>query len=315
MVKKKREALWRRHIRGFVGLLLIVIGISVIFHTLKINQVSFFDGEHRFTIAVSANDVALLTLEPKMKRSVLVTVASDIRAQAPKGGEGEYQIGKVYQLGALDKKGGALLRDTLQFFVGVPVDGWIVVKTSNTKCQRADELFSFKCVDVLLKGTFLGEFDTNLTTIDLIGIFLKLREMRDVTEYKEIALLDHVAYDEQTLIDGSSSIRVKEASLDALAKEYFQDQDLLSERLGVSIANGTGIKGFGNAIARVLANGGVNIVSVSTANDTDGTKSLIEVTKQNKDSYTLGKIAHILGFKFEVRELLKEDIRINLGED
>lgn len=73
---------------------------------------------------------------------------------------------------------------------------------------------------------------------------------------------------------------------------FFIDHTLYQENIAVSVVNATGMAGVGERIAKTLGVIGVNVVSVSTA---DNITQSTNITYVGESTYTLSRLSHLLG--------------------
>lgn len=80
--------------------------------------------------------------------------------------------------------------------------------------------------------------------------------------------------------------------LDNVAASLFSDETIASEKVSVGIINSTDVTGLGNRLARVIANIGGNVVSVSSA---DENRKKTSIAYYGEKSYTVTRLSKILG--------------------
>lgn len=316
MVRKKKDAAWKGYLRSFFLLLALSLTASLIFRIAELLEHSSFDGVSRFSVAIyTSQDIAIFSIEPKTKRAEVLEISGNILTDDPSENAGSYQIGKTYKLGSLDGKGGKLFSQSAEFLMGIPVDGFFVVKTETSHfCERSDYLFTLSCSFYLLTESLRGNVDTNITSIDIARI-LFAGQIEGSGRGDKLSLLDEVEYIEEELADGAKVVRIRESSLDTVSKDLLSDSAIFNEALGVSLVNGTEVSGYGSRLARILTNAGAHIVSVSTPKE-KVEQSMIEYKSGVGDSYTLKRLKRHLGFpKKPNDQLIHEDIRISLGAD
>lgn len=101
--------------------------------------------------------------------------------------------------------------------------------------------------------------------------------------------------------------------IDKLVTSLFADSVIPQENLTIQIINATDTSGLGQRLERVLANQGVNIVAITTAQSVSDHSSMQYF---NNESYTEKKYASLL--RFPISKSDKQtiaDITITIGED
>lgn len=316
MVRKKKEVVWERYLRAFLLLFILSICASFVFRTLSLLGDSSFDSISRFNIAISSpSGIAVFTIESKTKRAAVLELSGNILSDDPSENAGSYQIGKTYKLGSLDGRGGSLFSQSIEYLLGAPIHGFLVLEGGGRHyCSESKNILTLVCSFYLFSESIKGNIDTDMTVIDITRIMLAQSVMR-VADIEKAVLLKEIEYVEEELADGSKVIRIRESNLDRLSRNFFSDSKFFNEALGVSFMNGTEVAGYGAKVARIFSNAGLHIVSVSTPKEAIG-ESLIEYRSSVSDSYTLEGLKRHLGLPSKVNdELTSEDVRIYLGED
>ena len=114
------------------------------------------------------------------------------------------------------------------------------------------------------------------------------------------------------IAEKSIHLPADQVELDSLS-QLTTDQTLYKEAMTISVVNGSGVSGLGNAVAKVLTHVGANVISVTTADDTQ--KSSHIVYTGNK-TYTVNRLSRI--FKITPTMTTKAgiaDITLIIGED
>lgn len=304
-----------------------IILISLSFKTVNAFKKSIFDGQNRITLVLEKDersDMALVfSLAPKEGSISLLIIPGNANVQVPKN-FGKYQLGNVYELGKLGSRGGELLRETTQNFIGAPVDGWIVINSKFKMMALREQNLKLESDEIrtLVKNSlsitnilgFLksGGLDTNLTFLDILRIWYQARQVR-LDKIEAVNLEDLNILEKTQLLDGTEIFEIDPKVLDQISFSLFNERQVLNEKKTVEIMNGTEIPGLGSDVARLITNMGAEVISIKNSREKIGSSSIIV----SRESYTASRISKSLGFPL-VRKKNKEEgdnILILLGEN
>ncbi|MCL5438742.1 MAG: LytR C-terminal domain-containing protein [Patescibacteria group bacterium] len=189
-------------------------------------------------------------------------------------------------------------RQSLGKYLGIPIDGEI--KLSSDK--DFSEIRENKDVEKALNNYFFkfNKIETNLTVLDIGKLWIFTKKVSPVSiNFKEVVV--------------SKSDASKEFAIDKLMSDLFNDKSISDEKVSIQIINSTGVSGLGNRLARLVTNIGGNIVAVNTADDVS---SISEISYSGDRSYTVKRLAKILGYKDTKKENGGiSDIVIRIGKD
>jgi len=290
----------------FVILLLFIFGLF--FYQIKKVRPLLWDGNSRISLVFALEPVVVASLEPGKDLTVF-RLPENLYLRVPHG-FGQYQLGSVYELGELEEGGGELLRETVQEYLGVPVDGYI--KIPNTKYQIKNKKTVLNCLILLLPSR--GE--TNLSKWDLLRLWWEIRKLRS-DKVKFFDLGETNILTEKSLPDGSLIFETELFRLDELVRNHCIDHKIYEERLAIEVLNATDHSGLANRVARLMTNIGGDIVAVGNSNDKYQISNIKYQKKDLRKSYTVRKLEKILGVKAEVGEMgeSRADLLILVGED
>lgn len=171
-------------------------------------------------------------------------------------GFGEYELGKVYDLGELEKKGGLLLQGTVSNFLSASLFGYFVEVKDGQGGETKPPLW--------LKGqlwqTIKGKAKTNLNKVDAAILFWRLKGINE------------------------DSWRVRDYSLSQ--SEIFKDGKIREESLTMEILNTTDHFGLAQQAGELLEKAGGRVIRVTDAERVENNCRL-EVAKEKERSYTL----------------------------
>lgn len=157
--------------------------------------------------------------------------------------------------------------------------------------------------------------DTYASSSDLINslVFNRKRMHATMTIIDAINLL---IFSHTVSSDNQSSQAITVASLaepDSLAAKVFLDNTLYKEGKSVAIVNATNVAGLGTTVGTLLMNMGGNVVSITTADNTSSTSSVVFTGDL---SYTASRIAHILHMPLvHLSGVRISDITVTVGTD
>lgn len=172
----------------------------------------------------------------------------------------------------------------------IPIDGIIKVPSKG--------ILENGGMDALIKKAIFERFNTNLTTIDLarLWIFSKTIPGHSMT------------------VKRISSLEISDEEIDKISNSLFNEEEISGEKVSIQIINGTNVFGLGNRLARLITNIGGNVVSVSSIDNLRDSE--IVYSKNASSTYTLNRLARILGFKkSESKQTEIADIIIKIGKD
>lgn len=231
---------------------------------------------------IGEESVSIFSLEGSDSR--LLEFSFQEKADLPRG-FGEYELGKVYRLGELEKRGGQLTLETFQNSLNIPVMGYFYQDGLNTENFTSPAYFK-KIVNQSIKK----RVKTNLRLADLLILYFRGKK------------LSPVLFKKYQYKDGPG--------------DFFKDEQIRREALAVEILNGTQHQGLAQKAAVFWENLGGRVIRVADYNE-QLTKSLLVVRGGSNKSYSYKIIKKF--FKPDYRELnegeSRADMTLILGED
>ncbi|MFZ5366277.1 MAG: LytR C-terminal domain-containing protein [Patescibacteria group bacterium] len=286
------------------ALVLILLGLGL--KTYRVVKNSIWDGSSRINFVLKGEEAILASFEPGESLTLI---------PIPKGtnlllthGYGKYRVEAVLGLEELEKRQ-ALLVETIQENLGVPVEGWI--RITNYKLQ----ITNYK-EGILneLENQILGKGKTNFSTWDILRLWWEIKKIRE----GEIEVLDLEklnVFSQSKLPDGTVVLEIAPAQLDVQIQKYLADSQVKKEKLAIEVLNGTSYLGLAERGARILTNIGGEVVAVGNS-EVGSEKCEVESEKKNKNSYTVLKIIKIFSCSWrEKKEEGRGEITLILGED
>jgi len=258
MSRKKRTGETLRLGILFFILVGILVLMSLSFKLATVVKNSNFDGENRFTLLVSKKDPKIISFSPKDKTVFILTL------KEPQDGN----LGRLF---------------------AIPVDSSVSLPDSEfEKPDLTSDIFS-----LFLN---LRDKDTNLTSIDVLRLFLFARSVNQDSISEE-------ALDSYSLTD-----------IQAVTLNNFIDPKITEEKLQIEVVNASETPGLANRLANYITNMGGNVILISTA---DEILENSEIRYFGNRTYTVSKLKRLLGFK-DVKEDKKNsisDVIITIGQD
>jgi len=279
--KHKKEAGWKRLVVWFLSLTLLTLSLVWMVRGVKLSQ---WKGQSWFGLVKQDQSLEVKLVSLEQKKLVRLIIPGETMVKVGFG-FGEYRLGKVAQLGELEKKPGLILTRTVQDLLGLPITGWKIGKKSNLTWWDRIRLAWFE--------KFIAE------------------------EKEEIDLGNSLAWQEGFLGDQTRIFRVNNSFLDQVLHEQVFNQKLAEESLSVAVLNASGIDGVANSISRLASNLGVEVRLVSNAPLQEFSEIKMSESKL-KSSMTVKNISQALGINFiEVVDILeyRSDVVIVIGQD
>ncbi|MBM3205953.1 hypothetical protein FJZ41_03855, partial [Candidatus Shapirobacteria bacterium] len=164
--------------RGFWFFIILIVVFSFIgFKTYRWVKQSLWDGQNRFNLVVNpSGDAAVLivSFNPTEKKVNALVIPTGTFIETIHG-YGPYRIEAIYNLGELNGQGGQLLSGSLQYYLGLPIDGFIAQQNSFLKNGR--EGLHLFVLDQFY-GALKGKGKTNLSRWDLLRLWWFFRNVR-----------------------------------------------------------------------------------------------------------------------------------------
>ncbi len=327
MRNKRQEKLFS--LGRFIILALIFMLLSI--SAFNLWQKRLWDGESRFTIALNADPVTIFSIEPTSHKAVLITIPSNTIFDVPYG-YGDYLASSIFRLGALDKKrgGGVLFSKSVENSLGIMVDGYVSLKqeTLSFPLKTAEDIrlvksnyFSYIKLPAILWGALTPTYETNLSFLDLIALFFKIKSLRsdqiELINIGELSLLS-----DRKLPDGAEVKIIDDEIFDSALNDNFQDISIRKELVSFQVVNATDKDQLATQIGRILKNSGINVVSKTTAPKTESYLCKLKIfEKKALSSLVVRKVAGHYNCqiednsnKSEAGETNTADVKLFLGE-
>lgn len=280
------------------GVVIAVFGVWRLYPQLIGSRFGKFD---RFNVVVSGPDITLVSMDVAGKTAVAVKLPDELYLTEVIHGYGQYKAGSVFAAGQLDRRGGETLAGTVQEFLGVPVDGYLI---SSKTFGNAKGFF--------LSPDFLLGSGTNLSLYDRVQLALFWTGIR----FDKVRNVDLQSFSSPlVLADGSNALTLDKAEADSILSGLFLESSVQAENLRVEVLNSTKVTGLGARATRLLSNIGMSVINVETATD-QVPKCQINADKGILQSKTVARIAYIYSCKIGPKsDSGRAAISVVLGKD
>ncbi|HUS51914.1 MAG TPA: LytR C-terminal domain-containing protein [Candidatus Bathyarchaeia archaeon] len=297
--KKKKKAFLPRF------LVLLISSCFLLFLFWKVYGAlseSVWDGEHQLNIVFDSRPTVVASFSPAQDKLVLLLVPDKTFVETAHG-YGQYRLEAIWELGKLENRP-ALLAESCQGGLGLVIDGFVGDQRENLVLPTSGE-GQEKQVQKKLLGTFFQLVKkrkaTNLTRWDLVRLFWQMGKVR----FDKVSLIDlgqTSALLPTTLPDGSSGFKIDQNRLDTILARFFQDEKIITEGISLEVVNATDHFGLAAQGARLVANLGGRVISLKDSQEKKS-QCQIKSLKEEKDSYTLKRLAKVFGCRSETGSL------------
>ncbi|MBM4402026.1 MAG: LytR C-terminal domain-containing protein [Candidatus Cloacimonetes bacterium] len=296
------------------------------------------DSDYHTISYSSMADVAVVTFNPAEGTLRFFVIPLEILVETEKG---TYPAKKLFALGATlnpPAETGFLI-DSMQGFLAVPLDGYISLrsnsrlppslklrragKTQNSKLEGEvvdfhQQLKSPKIIFQIPQILQFAKADlkTNLSAGQSFRLLWQVRKVR-FDKLSVTALPEHILSSERINTDEDVLV-VNEKLLDEVITEIFAEPGIITERIKVSVKNGTKTPGLATKAARFLKNLGTGVIEIGNAETQDCEKTQILDYTGVPTSRTLQRLEDVFGVeseRIEVFEARRADVEIVVGED
>ncbi len=178
------------------------------------------------------------------------------------GGYGKYSLEGLWKLGAIDKKEGTILSESVEELLGIPVSWYVggrhraLLQTKNSS-SLAKEAFALPA----LLSFFSGAYTSNMPYFSIFSLSWTFSHIRP-DSVRTIDLLQGDVLIEQGLPDGSTRRLVDKERLDRKIGSLLEDEAIRKEGISVAVYNTTQSPFLGTQAARLLEHMGVRVVEV-----------------------------------------------------
>jgi len=268
-----------------IGFIALVLGLILVNSLYQRAKSSVWDGESRLsTVEQFDNNLMVQSIIPSQNRQNRLEVPGEVLVKAPFG-FGEYQLGKVFELGELENQGERVLIRSTQNLLGIEITGFKVGNQTNLSWW--DKLRVSWFLNFNLKSTL------------------------------KLDLVERAVLSQEQLADGSDVFRPSLILLDELINEYYFDEKVINEAYEVAVINASEVTKIANQVARILSNLGVEVIKTDNQELEDS--SVIKVkNKQMAETKTIKLLQRLLDIDEVKIDDLKDDraeVVVIIGKD
>lgn len=290
-----------------------------------------WDGGTRVTLAVKADRLYLLSLDPGKRSLQLIKIPDETYLNLPFG-FGSWPARSVYGLGQAEKApmGAKLVMETLRTNFNLPVDGYLILSGDLADRPLEASLESVR-KNPLQSFVLISRSKTDLTFWEYLRFLFAIRNVRadkmQVLDLGQSSLTSWIL-----LADGSRVLGFDPLKLGLFFQNRLSDTKLSEEGLSVGVFNTTDRPGLAEKVARLVSNMGGRVVITGNYPEKFSGSFIV-----GKDSYTKSRFTEVftpdcLGKGFNLADMLsrksgscipekfntdslRADVNIMIGED
>ncbi len=209
-----------------------------------------------------ALQVAVISYHPKDKKIMIMHISDQTLVNVPKG-YGQWRIGSVYKLGQEEPKpvGGQLLKLAVSNLLGLPIDGIIISKKTNS--TTPESLITGWHQNNLASLFFVNSVKTDLTLLEASQIFWQMAKVRS-DKVSSLDFAQSSITESKLLPDSTRVLGIDSVKLDLFIRDKMYDENIIAEGLSVAVYNATKHPGLTQDVARTITNMGGNVVMTDT---------------------------------------------------
>jgi hypothetical protein len=297
----QKKARLRRKVRVAaltLGLIIAIVlagnflrAIHTLFSPLSIqtNRTYNWDSNFNLNLVLNTNPLSVLSFNPVDNKIAILEIPDSAYIEVP-GGYGSWKVGAIFKLGESEDppKGAKLLRDSLQSFLSLPIDGVIVRQQALGSSEQFINDLRGNPWQALMAVTSAR---TDLSPVELTRFVMGVKGVRfdKITTYnlEELGLLNS-----DKLADGEDILVGDSTKIDALLARHFTDTKVLGEAATIAVFNATEKPGLAAKTAQLINHlGGNVIIQGSFGSEVSG--SAVEGSKEFP--YTTKRLQQIFG--------------------
>jgi len=298
---RRRERIKEKGDRRGIVLTITLLAIAIFFGWILL-RASVVSKQGRVNLVVVSKETStFVSIDPVEKSTMVIAYPATLSIRSRS--QGEYQVGKLYALGAYDPEPGEFVRVKVQGFMKTLLLGYVVAEEDKEVSRRS-------LIRDLLLSKFGGVRATNLSFFDTV--LLASRVVR--YDLRKIGVDDLLRAGVIT-VEGEGYKYNEDRLQQYLGLRIF-DWGVGKTGLTVAVINETQEPGLGADVSKFLENAGVDVVAVRTG---ELGRDKTEVTV--KDETVRSALLPLWrGFGFESAKVgntteWRADVVIELGED
>lgn len=273
----------------------------------------FWNADFNLNILVRSFGISLVSFSSEQQKVTIIDIPDSTFPEVAHG-FGKWQISSVYELGRSQGLwGGDLLKDTITYFFGLPIEGFLDFSADYSRQSPAQLIDSIRKNPLALYSS-LPYLKTDLTPFELMRLQMGLSKVR-FDKIKHANLEKLIVLDKDKLPDGTLVYTVDPLRLDGVLSDMV-DPILAKEKKTIAIFNCTDHQQLAQKAARLITNIGGNVIIVSNGQKKFKTSKIV-----GEKSKTLERLAQIFDGDGKIDpkddDLISSRAQINLflGED
>lgn len=237
--KSKHERLGARY---WKLMLLVMLCLFIALAAAAFFYLRTRDNLSRLTVVSIGDPMVVWSQDLRSNKFIQINIPASAQVDAV-GGYGRYSLEALWKLGAIDKKNGTLVSDSLEEALGISIPWYLDVSP----------------------GRWLPR--TNMPLPLLLSWIWRTRSVKP-DRTTEVAITPQTALFVQDLPDGTRAAVVDPARVDTLVGTLFEDDVIRREHLSVTVYNTTDMPTLGSRVGRMLNRVGVFVVRVGNDSPT-----------------------------------------------
>lgn len=310
---KEKRLRRKRFLAEALGLIFFIfLALGVIRIRRELGK-SVWDGRNKVNLVFQSESIFIASFDPLTKSLSFLVIPDETFIEAVHG-YGPYRAESLKKLGEIEGYGGKLLAESLQEYLGIPIDGYLLVDGLALKNDSVESknLVARSMVSLLKNG---GE--TNLADWDLVRLWWKIKKLRG-GQTVTFNLAEMSAFSEVILPDGSRAAEVDPERLEKVVSRLFVDERIRNENLAIAVLNGTTYAGLAGRAAKLVSHMGGRVVAVGEIEETTVREALkekkcqIQSPAKYKKTYTVKKLGEIFGCRWIGEKLYQQRAEVVL---
>lgn len=299
--KNRRRQLSKIHtkeiLKWFLILVFLILFLGFAVRLMSSWNKRVWSGDGRITFAIDLKSPKIVSYQPETGEIVTIEFPENLEINGSFG-VGKWSLGSLYELGQQKNQNGSLLTKTLQYNLGLPIDGF----------------WDAKNLPNFLTLLPFNKFSSNFNFFDRLKIVNELGKVsggkQKVLSAQKIGLVKAVR-----LSDGKMGFVLDKQNAKSLILREFQDLAVAGENIGVGVFNGTKLVGVGESVAGVLEGIGMRVVFLRT--EKNGVKNcLLKTKKEIINTQTFNKLTKLFSCDIKIMtDSLSSPVEFIIGEE
>ncbi len=251
------------------------------------NKVKIWDGSTNINGVVVGGLTQVFSFNPQEKKLTVLTLPDETYLDLPFG-FGKYPTRSIYELGQNETPniGGRLLEETIKATLGMPIDGYIVLK-GDFEGMSFTEVLERIDKNPFASISLLSSVESDFTKTEIFRLAWMLRRVRSDNQ-NVVNLADSSITKSLLLADGTRGYGIEQSKLDILIQLEAKDSRVTDEVLSVGIINATDHPKLAESASRIITNMGGRVTFTTSSE-----KSYEESFVVGRDSYTKTRMSQI----------------------